>query len=172
MRTQSLVSRGAALLSVALLAGCGSQTNAGDQGSGEDVAQSSTRSSSPSPGLTKAPDKPVDRVIVPPKKPRPVTPGDFAPSVVWKKDMLIVTAFGSSTCRPVADEAAAADQDTVVVSFVERPAGIACTDDYGPTTSRIAAPLGIDLSGDVFATFELEGAPRQLIPVELLNPMS
>ncbi len=87
--------------------------------------------------------------------------------------MLIVTAFGSSGCRPIAEEAVIADRHTLVVSFVERPEGIACTDDYAPSRSRIDAPTGdIDVSRDVYARFELEGAPQQLIPVELLSPIS
>ncbi len=72
----------------------------------------------------------------------------------------------------VEDEAVAIDRHTIVVSFDMRSANIACTDDYGPSISRIDAPTGdIDLDSDVFATFGLSGAPRQLIPVRLVHPV-
>ncbi len=49
--------------------------------------------------------------------------------------------------------------------------GQACTDDYAPHRTRIPAPAGdIDLGSDVYATFELAGAPLQRIPVELFHP--
>lgn len=169
-----VASRVAALSSVALLLGCGSQTTTTkSQPSGGDAAQASGSPSPASPGLTQAPDKPVSTVVVPPRKPLPtVRPGAFAPSVVWKRDVLVVTAFGSGTCQPIAKAAAGVDRHTVVVSFVDRPADVACTDDYAPRRSRIAAPTGdIDVSSDVYATFDLEGAPRQLIPVRLVNPV-
>jgi len=173
MRTRSLLLRTAALSGVALILGCGSQTSGGNQTSGGDTAPASSSPSPTTPGLTEAPEKPVSTVVLPPRKPLPtVTPGDFAPSVVWKGDMLIVTAYGSSMCPPMADEAIAIDRHTIVVSFDKRSANIACTDDYGPSISRIDAPSGdIDVSRDVFATFGLGGAPRQLIPVRLVHPV-
>lgn len=109
----------------------------------------------------------------PPPKARPFVPGEFAPEVVWKGDQLIVTAFGSGTCKPVATEAVVSDTHTVLVRFDEPGAnpGQACTDDYAPNRSRIPAPTGdIDLASDVYAVFELAGASRQLIPVQLVSP--
>lgn len=100
-----------------------------------------------------------------------MTPGDFSPEVVWQGDELIVTAFGSSLCQPVAQSAEAVDSHTVVVSFESRPKGVACTDDFARHRTMIPAPTGgIDLSGDVYATFAVDGAARQLIPVQLSHP--
>ncbi len=162
----------ATLSGLVLLLGCGSQTSGGDA-AGAAASVSQTSSSSPtSPVLTAVPDKGTGTVIVPPRKGKPVAPGDFAPEVVWKQDMLIVTAYGSSTCRPVAEEAVAMDEQTILLTFGDRPDNVACTDDYGPTRSRVPAPSGaVDLNGDVYATFDLEGTPQQLIPVQLIDPV-
>lgn len=165
MKVRSLLPPSAVLLGVALLLGCGSQAPGG-------AAARPPTSSPTSAGLTDAPDKPVGTFVLPPRKRAPIRPGDFTPKVVWKQDMLLVTAFGSSTCRPVADEAVAADQHTIVVTFRHPAAGVACTDDYGPTRSRIPAPAGdIALDSDVYAAFDLEGTAPRLIPVRLVNPV-
>ncbi len=85
--------------------------------------------------------------------------------------MLVLTAFGSSMCPPVANSADVADSHTIVVRF-DPPGEQACTDDFGPSRSRISAPSGdIDLDSEVFAYFDLEGAPLQLIPVQLVHPV-
>ncbi|MGI8887652.1 MAG: hypothetical protein ACR2GB_01570 [Nocardioidaceae bacterium] len=170
MKSQRMLSGVAALGGLVLLLGCGTQTSAGDPGQAPAKSSPTSPDSPKSPGLTAAPPKPT--VTVPPGTGKPVKPGDFAPEVIWQRDQLIVTAFGSSTCRPTADEAVVADSHTIVVRFGERSKDQLCTDDYGPTRSRIPAPAGdIDLDSDVFATFELEGTPSQLIPVELVNPV-
>jgi hypothetical protein len=162
-------SSAAGLVGLLALVGCGTQTSGGD------AAGAPTPSDSTTPSLTVVPDKPVKTVLLPPppRKTLPVRPGQFSPEVVWRGDTLLVTAFGSSTCRPVATDAVTADQHTIVVVFADpssRP-GQACTDDYAPHLSRIPAPTGaVDFTDDVYAMFELEGAPRQLIPVQLDHP--
>lgn len=166
MTTKSIPTAVVTVSGLLLLLGCGSQISGGA------AAEAPTSQAQSSPGLTRAPDKPVGTVLPPPRKQGPVKPGDFAPKVVWKHDTLIVTAFGSSTCRPVADEAVAYDEHTLVVRFGGPPDGVACTDDYGPTRSRIPAPTdGIDLDSKVYAAFELEGTPPGLIPVRLIHPV-
>ena len=167
MMSRWLGSSAAGLVGLLLLVGCGTQTSGGD------AARASTSSDTTTPSLTVVPDKPVKTVLLPPRKTLPVRPGQFSPEVVWRGDTLLVTAFGSSTCRPVATDAVTADQHTIVVVFADpssRP-GQACTDDYGPHLSRIPAPTGaVDFTDDVYATFELEGAPHRLIPVQLDHP--
>lgn len=182
MKAQRILSGLApALGGLILLSGCGSQTSGGDaaeaptlssQSSPSSTSPSSPSSTSPSsPRLTAAPDK-TTGTLLPPGWGKRVKLGDFAPRVVWVRDELIVTAFGSSTCRPVADEAVVADQHNVVVRFGDWSKDQLCTDDYGPTRSRIPAPVGdIDLDSEVFATFDLEGSPPQLVPVQLVNPL-
>ncbi len=174
MHIRSLLSGVIALSSAALLVGCGSTTS----GEATGGASAPSASSSPTPaGLTQAPDEPVSCGVIPPKQSLPTTPlptvdpgGDFAPEVVWRKDELIVTAFGSSSCPPVAQGAVVVDSRTVAISF-EGPPKQACTDDFAPHDSRIPAPSGdIDVESDVYATFDLEVAARQLIPVQLVHP--
>lgn len=175
MKAQRMSSGVAALGGLILLSGCG--TSAGDGDAAE--APSSPSQTSPaaptspsSPRLTAAPDKPTGTVLTPPPPGPPVRPGDWDGEVVWKHDMLIVTAFGSSTCRPVPEEAVAADRHTVLLIFGDFPDQAACTDDYGPTRSRVPAPSGdIDLNGDVYAMFSLETSRGQRLPVELVNPV-
>ncbi len=172
MKSQRMLSGVAALGGLVLLLGCGTQTS-GRAAADAPTSPSQTSRSPASPGLTAAPDKPTTgTVITPPLKGKRVLPGDFAPEVVWRHDRLIVTAYGSSTCRPVADAAAVSGQHTIVVTFGSPPNGVACTDDYGPTRSRIPAPSGdIDLDSKVYAAFDLEGTPPQPIPVQLVNPV-
>ena len=172
MTIRSIPSAVGTLLGLGVLLGCGSQPSGGDAAQAT-ASPSQTSSSSPrSSGLTAAPDKPTGTVLTPPPPGTPVRPGDWGGEVVWKHDMLIVTAYGSSTCRPVAEEAVAADRHTILLVFGDWPDDVACTDDYGPTRSRIPAPGGdIDLTGDVYAMFDLETAPGQRIPVEMVNPV-
>ena len=150
---------------VSMLAGCGDVTDGASATSPPAAAQTS-------PGLTEPPDKPVGGTITPPRKPIPVESGDpFAPTVVWKGDTLIVKAFGSSSCPPVATGAAVVEPQVVLISF-EDPPEQACTDDYGASVSRIAAPEGdIDVQRKVSAMYDLVGAERWLIGVRMQRPV-
>lgn len=174
MKAQRMLPGVAALGGLILLLGCGSQTSGRDAAEAPtSPSQSSPSPSSPtSPRLTVEPDKTTGTVLTPPPPGRPVRPGDWDGEVVWKHDMLIVTAFGSSICRPVPEEAVAADRHTILLIFGDWPDDVACTDDFAPTRSRIPAPSGdIDLNGDVYALFDLETARSQRMPVELVNPV-
>ena len=150
---------------VSLLSGCGEATRDGEGGAAAPAASQS------SPGLTEAPGKPVGGTYTPPRKPIPVDPTDpFSPSVLWEGDALIVTAFGSSSCPPVATGATVADDQLLLISFADPPEQ-ACTDDYAPSVSRIAAPEeDIDVQGEVSAVYDLVGAERWLIDVRLRSP--
>jgi hypothetical protein len=149
-----------ALSAVAVVQACGSEPR--------DVR------SSPSPArptLTQPPDKqPVDPVA-PPRKLIRVKPGDpFAPTVVWKRDELVVTAYGSSSCPPVATGAGILGPQLLRITFQEPPAQ-ECTADYAPRLSRIAAPTQhLDLDRKVDAVFDLEGLQRLAIRVRLVDP--
>jgi hypothetical protein len=156
-----MLSRAAGLSAVLVLVGCGAQVSNG----GADATPSS-------PGVSSAPTKPTSTFVAPPLSPWPTaSPGAFEAQVVWQRDELVVTAFGSSLCQPVARSAVAVDEHTVVVVFAARADDVACTDDFAPHRSRVAAPAGgIDLSGDVYAAFNLDGAARQLVPIQLRHP--
>lgn len=168
MRFGRALSHVMALSAVTAVFGCGAQTR--DDAAG--VTPSDT-SSPTSPGLTEPPKKPSDGTVTPPRKPIPVKPGDeFAPTVVWTQDELMVTAYGSSTCRPVATGAAVVEPQMLLISF-QGPPEQACTDDYAPHLSRLPAPAGdVDLQRRVYAVFDLEGAQRRLIEVSLVHPVS
>lgn len=149
------------------LVGCGSRSSGGDAGAAETPATSAEPTADVAP-----PDKPVSTTLLPSPN-LPVVRGQFSPEVVWRGDTLIVTAFGSSLCQPVAKDAAAGDTQTVVVTFNDPTAqGQACTDDYAPNRSKIPAPDGgIDVTDRVYAVFELPGAPLQRVQVQLLHPV-
>lgn len=152
-----------------LLLGCGASASNGD------AASTPNPKTSPSSLLQRPPPeptKPTSTFVAPPLTPWPTAaPGDFTAQVVWQGDQLVVTAFGSSLCRPVARSVAAVDAHTLLVTFDIRPANVGCTDDFAPHRSRLPAPNGgIDLESDVYAAFNLDGAARQLIPVQLRHP--
>lgn len=169
MESRQQVARTVALVAMLLMVGCGTSTANGG------AAPTTSRSVSISPTAPvpiTAPTSPLSTGVLPPRAHWPtMTPGDFTPEVVWHGSELIVTAFGSRQCQPVPRSAAAADSHTVVVTFESRPKGVACTDDFAPHVSRLPAPAGgIDLNSDVYAAFDLAGAPQQLIPVQLDHP--
>ncbi len=169
MTTRSLKTCAAALGAAALLLGCGSQVSGGTA-----AGQAPTSPGPTQPDLTQATHKPVGAVIPSPRRTPPVASGQSLPSVVWKGDMLLVTTFGSSLCQPVAESAAVVDLHTLVLRFGDPPdrRGIPCTDHFVPSLSRIPAPSGdVDLNADVYATFDVEGAPRKPILVELVHPL-
>ena len=149
---------------LSLLTGCGQATR---DGAGEAAASAASPTSF---GLTEAPGKPVGGTYTPPRRPIPVDPDDpFSPSVVWEGDTLIVTAFGSSSCPPVATGATVAGDQLLLISFADPPEQ-ACTDDYAPSVSRIAAPEGdIDVQREVGAVYDLVGAERWLIDVRRVD---
>jgi hypothetical protein len=151
---------------VNMLAGCGDGTR--DNAS----ATTSSAAAHTPPSLIAPPDKPVGGTITPPRKPVLVESGDpFAPIVVWRGDMLIVTAFGSSSCPPVATGALVVEPQVLLIHF-EDPPEQACTDDYGASVSRIAAPEGdIDVERRVSAMYDLAGAERWLIRVRMQRPV-
>lgn len=164
MRIGRLLSHVMALSAVTVVLGCGTQPP--DDAAPEDPSDASSPTP---PRLTEPPNKPSDET--PPGKPIPVRPGDeFAPTVVWKHDELIVTAYGSGTCRPVATGAAVVEPQMLLISFQDPPEQ-ACTDDYAPHQSRLPAPAGdVDLQRRVHAVLNLEGAPQWLIKVQLMRP--
>lgn len=148
-----------ALSTVAVVQACGSEPR--------DVR------SSPSPArptLTQPPDKqPVD-TVAPPRKLIRVKPGDpFAPTVVWKRDRLVVTAYGSSSCPPVATGAGIIGPQLLRITF-QGPPEQECTADYAPQLSRIAAPTQqVDLDRKVYAVYDLQGLQRLAIRVRLVE---
>lgn len=154
-----------ALAAVSMLSGCGEATRDGASGTSPSAA------SQRPPGLTEPPGKPSDGTQTPPTKPIPADPSDpFSPTVVWKGSTLIVTAFGSSSCPPVATGATVVKEQLLLISF-RAPSEQACTDDYAASVSRIAAPEGdIDVQRKVSAVYDLEGAPRWLVDVRLSRP--
>lgn len=112
----------------------------------------------------------MDHTVRPGGDSSPTLPGDFEPSVVWKGNRLRVTAFGSSSCPPVASAARVVSAHSIAIRF-EPVAGVPCTDDYGAQVSRIAAPVGAeDLSRRVVATLELVGAPAERVRVTFAAP--
>ena len=168
MRIGRLLCQGVAISAVTVVIGCGTQPR-------DDAApEAPLETSSPTtPGLTEPPDRPSDGAVTPPGEPIPVRPGEeFAPTVEWKEDELLVTAFGSSTCRPVATGAAVVESQLLLISFQDPPEQ-ACTDDYAPHLTRLPAPSGdVDLQRRVYAVFDLEGAQRRLVEVSLVNPVT
>jgi hypothetical protein len=153
---------------VLLLLGCGAQVSSG----GSAGPSPRTSPSALSSGTTAPPTKPPSSFVLPPLSPWPTaSPGQFSAQVIWQGDSLVVTAFGSSMCRPEARSAVAAGKHIIVVNFVPRARNVACTDDFAPHRSRLSAPSGgIDLNGAVYAAFNLDGAAHQLIPVQLRHP--
>ncbi len=162
-----VLQRAAAMVALTTIVGCGGQS------SGTPVAATSPpQTSSAVPGDTGSSGRPTRTVVAPSGSGTTVVPDGFAPRVVWKGDMLIVTAFGSSTCPPLAQVATVVDRQTIRVAFGGTERGVPCTDDFGPSRSRVAAPSGgIDLEDDVHALFETGGSPRKPIPVRLVDPV-
>ncbi len=103
------------------------------------------------------PDKPIGTDVPPDDVPSgPAKP--MRPKVVWKGATLVVTAFGSSSCPPVASQASATSAHRLRIILQQPPDDQPCTDDYGPHRSRVASPSsGIDLGSPVTARLVQDG---------------
>ncbi len=165
MKSRRVTASVTVLAAASVLSGCGDATR-----DSLDVAHPSTAEQG-SPGLTEPPGKQVSGIFKLPRKLTPVDPGDpFSPTVVWKGSILIVTAFGSSSCPPLAAHATVIAEQLLLIDFTDPPEQ-ACTDDYAASVSRIPAPEGeVEVQREISAVYDLEGAQRSLIAVRLIRP--
>jgi len=147
-----------ATTALVLAAGCGADDSGSETSTGERTGVP-TRSSTPSD------DGPAEGT--PDQGGNPdVEPAEGEPRVRLDGDDLVVVAFGSSSCPPKARSVQVRAADTWVVDVTpKKSTGQACTMDFVPTRSRIAAPTGASAAGDVSVVVLQDGARTQ--PMEI-----